>query len=339
MKILVYVEHNNAVAYHRLIFPFMTLADADCYVTNDIIDPKTHEPKEERFKGLDLFVYNRILPEKILDIVYKQQLKYDFKIMVDIDDHWLLDEHHSLYKHYQEINYVDKQIHQLRNANFTSVTHERLQAEVLKINSACYILENTIAKQGQFEETKTLKSKEIRLFYQGSVTHEKDIALLVPVMSKLSVSKLNIRSVIAGYVDEPVWNKIVFMYTAFGKLPYSVLHNMSMNAYYKVYGHADICLVPLLDTWFNGMKSNLKVLEAANMGLPVIASNVDPYKDLPILYANSKEEWFYHIKELVKHKKQRQKQGSILKEFCDFKYDFKTINYKRRKAIEYETGK
>lgn len=49
--------------------------------------------------------------------------------------------------------------------------------------------------------------------------------------------------------------------------------------YGKIYEDIDILLVPLTDTKFNSMKSNLKFVEAGFTNTAVIASNVAPYSD------------------------------------------------------------
>lgn len=331
MKILVFVNKDSGPSYHRLIVPFMLLPEAQVYITNNIV--------EKQFEGIDLFIYNRILPDAASEKVYSLREHLGFKICVDIDDHWELDKDHILYHEYLAYNFIEKQISHLKKANFVITTHERLLAEILPINAACYIAENAIPHQGQFAEVVRTKSKLIRLFWQGSETHEHDIGLLSQCMHKLSDTTLPVRSVIAGYNDTPTWNRMAVMYNAFGKLKYSLIASLHISAYYKAYSEADICLVPLRDTFFNGMKSNLKILEAANLGLPAIVSNVHPYKDIPVVYADGTHEWYEQIRRLVKNKKDRLSASKKLSDYCKQHYDFTKINLKRRKLIAHETGK
>src|SRR5688572_11367023 len=110
MRIIAYVNANNGPAYHRIIMPLLLMQDVDVYITNNL--------KVEDFeKGCDLFMYNRILPDHALPIIKELQHRYEFKICVDIDDHWDLDEHHILYKHYQETNFAVNQTQQLKDAD------------------------------------------------------------------------------------------------------------------------------------------------------------------------------------------------------------------------------
>ena len=309
----------------------MLLPEAKVYITNSIT--------ESQFEGIDLFIYNRILPDAGTQKVYELREQLGFKICVDIDDHWLLDKDHILYDEYVAYDYTEKQISHLQKADFVFTTHDRLMAEILHLNNNVYVVENAISHKGQFAEVVRTKSKEVRLFWQGSETHEKDINLLAMCMHRISTTQLNVRAVMAGYHDTPTWNRMAVLYSAIGKLKYSLIEGLHITAYYKSYAEADICLVPLRDTFFNSMKSNLKVLEAANLGLPAIVSNVHPYKDMPVVYANDVFDWYDKIRLLVKDKSARVKAAKRLSDYCKEHYDFTTINKKRRKIISDEVGK
>jgi glycosyltransferase involved in cell wall biosynthesis len=52
----------------------------------------------------------------------------------------------------------------------------------------------------------------------------------------------------------------------------------------------DIFLAPLEDNKFNASKSNIKALEAAALGIPLVASNREPYKDM--IYTASTDPYF-----------------------------------------------
>ncbi|OHB81170.1 MAG: hypothetical protein A2W31_04995 [Planctomycetes bacterium RBG_16_64_10] len=74
----------------------------------------------------------------------------------------------------------------------------------------------------------------------------------------------------------------------------------------------DIAIAPLVDCEFNKSKSALKVLEAWAMGIPIIASPVQPYADTVThkvngILANSTGEWFDAIRHLVRDAEERQR--------------------------------
>lgn len=332
MRIISFVNKDSGPCYHRLIMPLLKMNGVDVFVTNNLL--------EEHFdKGCDLFIYNRILPDHAIAGIKELQNKYGFKICVDIDDYWELDEHHILYQAYQEEEYAKKQIQQLRDADFVTVTHERLRDVTLDLNPNVHIVPNAIPHDGQFDIVRE-PYYLTRLFWQGSITHRYDLDIISHVVHQLAPMSGKIKMVMGGYMqNEEEWYHMAMSYTAGCKHQYRLIPGAPVTEYYDMYKHADICLVPLIKSRFNGFKSNLKILEAANLGLPVIASNVDPYLDMPLLYCKSGSDWLKHIKYLLKSRKRQRDAGLELKFFCEEHYNFNKINIQRKQIFEYETGK
>ncbi len=328
MRIIAYVNGNSGPSFHRCIMPLLLMEGVDVFVTNNLLD-------EHFEKGCDLFMYNRILPDFAVPMIAEKQKQYGFKVCVDIDDYWELDPHHVLYHQYIGEDFAGKQIDHLKRADVVTTTNERLAELIRPINTNVHILPNAIPKQGQFD----LERKPhhlTRLFWQGSITHKEDIALIKRPIEMLAPICKKIKMVIAGFHDgEPEWDVMVRDYTGGLKHQYSILPGVHVNEYYKHYEHADICLIPLLNSQFNRCKSNLKVLEAANLGLPCIVSNVHPYKDLPVIYCNNSGDWVRNINRLVSSKKRQKEAGAELKEYCDKHFNFNKINRERKEILEY----
>ena len=145
--------------------------------------------------------------------------------------------------------------------------------------------------------------------------------------------------VMGGYhTDCQTWHQMAISYTANLKLQYKLIPAKPITNYYSMYAHADISLVPLVNNHFNRMKSNLKVMEAANVGIPVIASGVNPYLELPINYCIRATDWTNHIKRLVRFPRRREDEGETLREFCDVHFNFEKINLERKQILEYENS-
>lgn len=334
MRIIGFVHKDSGVSWHRVMTPLMIMAntnpDIDVFLTNN--------PLEEHFeKGCDLVVYNRTLPDSYMTEFRELKRKYGFKVCVDVDDYWELDEHHVLYKRYEEVGYAVKQIEHLREADVVICTHERLAIEVRPYNQNVHVCPNAIPRQGQFDIETTRDPKGlIRLFWQGSDTHKQDVAILTAPVNALAQIAPKIKMVMAGYLpDHEEWHRMVHNYTAGLKHQYKLIPFAPVTSYYKAYSEADICLVPLVNSKFNRHKSPLKVLESANMGLPVIASNVHPYLDFPIHYCNSSSDWIKHVKTLIRSRGNRNEAGERLKEYCDINYNFSKINRERKQIFEY----
>jgi len=77
-------------------------------------------------------------------------------------------------------------------------------------------------------------------------------------------------------------------------------------------------LIPLKDTEFNRAKSNLKMLEMGAFGLPVIVSDVEPYRDFSKHGKNclvvGKREWYKAIRKLIENPELRKDLGNQLKQ-------------------------
>lgn len=332
MRIIAFANANSGPSYHRVIAPLMLMKDVDVYITNDL--------KVEDFeKGCALFIYNRILPDHALPIVNELKHRYGFKVCVDLDDYWELDEHHVLYQHYQDIEFAKKQIQQIKDADVVLVTHERLAEEVAVYNKNVHVCPNAIPKQGQFDIERE-PHYLTRLFWQGSDTHREDIALLRTPIDKLAPIAGKIKMIMAGYAeDNAEWHQMVHHYTADLKHQYKLIPAEKVTNYYSAYAQADICLVPLRNSQFNRHKSNLKILEAANLGLPVIVSEVHPYLDMPVLYCRHSGDWIKHITRLVGSRKRQKEAGQQLAEYVAEHYNFDKINNMRKQIFEYGNRK
>jgi hypothetical protein len=308
------------------------MRDVDVYVTNNL-------QVEDFEKGCDLFMYNRILPDHALPQIKELQRKYGFKVCVDIDDYWELDEHHVLYKHYQDTGFAAKQIQQLKEADVVTCTHSRLADEIVPINTNVHACPNAIPRAGQFDIEREPHFLT-RLFWQGSDTHKADINLLRTPIDKLAPLANKIKMVMAGYAEgHEEWHKMVHDYTADLKHQYKLIPYAKITEYYAAYAYADICLIPLVNSKFNRHKSNLKILEAANLGLPVIVSEVHPYLDMPVLYCRGNTDWVKHITRVVSSRKRQKEAGQQLAEYCAEHYNFNKINNMRKEIFEYETKK
>lgn len=332
MRIIAYAIPNSGPHYHRLIAPLMLMKDVDMLVTN--------EPTNAQFEhGCDIFMFNRVLPDGGLAKIKELQAKYDFKICIDLDDYWILDEHHILYEEYKAWNFAKTQVEHIQAADVVIVTNDRLAVAVAEYNKNVHICPNAIPKQGQFDIERE-PYYLTRLFWQGSDTHRADVNLLRAPLNVLGPLSPKMKMIMAGYAeDHEDWYHMVQDYTAQLKHQYKLIPYAPITDYYKAYAQADICLIPLINSRFNRHKSNLKILEAANLGLPCIVSEVHPYLDLPVLYCRSSSDWIKHIKRLVGSRKRQKEAGQELAEFVQQHYNFNRINNMRKQVLEYEGKK
>ncbi len=72
----------------------------------------------------------------------------------------------------------------------------------------------------------------------------------------------------------------------------------------------DIGIIPLVNTEFNKCKSELKYIEFTALGVPIVASDVDAYKDtieegVTGFLANNEDEWVNKLSMLIEDPKLR----------------------------------
>ena len=331
MKVLTLFDRSGP-KFHRCWLPLYLMPGVEMVVA--------HRLDEAQLEGVDILFINRIISDKTLNDVCQLRQRYGFKLVVDFDDHWRLDPDHYLAKMYEHFRASDLMGAYIQEADGVTVTHDRLAAEVRPLNANVEVLPNAIPRWGQFT-VKRQDSPFTRLFWAGGVTHRKDLELLRGPLKRLSDPSAQM--VLGGYhAGNPEYAAMRSAFTNGGRIRSTIVESLPVDKYYHAYAMCDIALVPLRDTQFNAMKSNLKILEAANMGAPVIVSKVHPYLGLPdhlVNYVERQGDWIDHINLLLRNPEQARLQGEALRDYCDQHFNFDTINLKRKAFFEYVTRK
>jgi hypothetical protein len=330
MKILGISHPHSGCGFHRVVLPLGFMNDVSGYVTNI----PTDEVLEQHW---DILLFNRISQyDGNFDAVRKQ---IGCKIVIDMDDDWLLPSNHINYYDYQELN--PRIERNLREADMITCTHERLAEKIRPFNSNVHIFPNAIPfGEHQFTEDKNQDDK-LRIFWCGGITHEGDLEILKNPIRRLSLHKEKIKMVIGGYdnsneLSQFIWDKMVGYFTSSRQLPYEILKGTSPDKYMHMYSNADIMLVPLIASEWSAGKSNLKLLEASVKKIPVICSAVEPYIndfDAPVLWAYNQKDWNKHLNLLINNPEIRKEYGEKINEWAKRKYNIFDVNVTRRKAF------
>ena len=329
MNIIGLSQANSGCGYHRVLLPLGFMKDVKAHVTNFIT--------EDKIEGIDIMLYNR---RCIYDANFDEFRRITgSKVVMDIDDYWLLPPNHLLYGEYNKSRYQIE--NNIRNADMVTVTNEELRKRVYPLNNNVHVFENAIPfGHNQFTDERR-EDDRIRIFWSGSITHEHDVKMLRGPVQRLLPYADKIKMVIGGYTDESplareIWGRIFSAFTAGGKLPYAKIHGTSPVQYMQLYENADIMVIPLEDSDWHACKSNLKILEAASKRIPVIVSNVRPYnvdKDAPVFWVNSQKDWFFHLKYLILNPEARIEYGNKLYDWAKRHYNLEDINTRRREAF------
>ena len=331
LRILGLGHHQSGCSFHRVVLPLAFMNDVKGFVTNI----PTYEKLEE---GWDLILYNR---KSVLDKDWEEVKKQmGSKIVMDIDDDWILPVNHINYHTYQEFKPVIE--NNLRMADLVTCTNEVLAERIYPFNSNVQIFPNALPYgEHQFTLDK-VEDERIRIFWCGGASHQHDMAILKYPVRRLKDFEKKIKMVIGGYTDSDpaskyVWDSMFNSFTSNGQLPYMKLGPLAPTEYMNLYSYADIVLVPLEDSPWHSCKSNLKILEAACKKAPVIVSKVNPYaldKDAPVFWVEKQSDWYKHLKDLINNPNKIKDYGEKTYEWAVKKYNLKDINITRRDTFK-----
>lgn len=331
MRIITVGQRNSGVSFHRLFNPLIYLPK-DYAMMTDVLT------EEELEKGYDILFINRYIAGMEVDEVVRLRDKYGFKLVVDVDDYWNLDAWHILYGKYP----TQKVIDHIKVADIVTCSNNDLAVQIDELNPNWIVIPNALPYgEDQFTDVKT-ESEKVRFVYAGSITHEKDIAILKNPMKRVAgdaMVKSKSSFILCGYSEDKnvanVWGRMINDYLCGFNVDGYIRAALPVDQYMNFYNEADACLVPLVDSKFNSMKSNLKVLEAATKNAPVICSNVKPYaycKD--IIRVNNQSDWFTNIKKVVKDAIYRQEMGIANGEWCRENFNLIKVNKIRSQIFE-----
>jgi glycosyltransferase involved in cell wall biosynthesis len=143
------------------------------------------------------------------------------------------------------------------------------------------------------------RARDLRIGWVGTASHSRDLECIGPAVLELLARWPAVTFVLGGQCV-PSWAKDhprVEIHVGWWPLP----------AYYRFVASLDLdgFVCPLLETSFNLAKPCLKPLEAAMLGLPVIASRVGAYaedlvhEETALLVENTPEAWLAALTRLV----------------------------------------
>lgn len=326
MKILGISNPNSGCGYHRVMNP-LAYMDGERYITN-------YPNNEKLSEGWDIVLFNRVCGidkywEKVRELT-------GAKIVMDMDDDWVLPPGHVNYAEYLE--FKPRIEANLKEADLVTVTHERLAEKCRQFNSNVVVIPNALPfGEDQFTDER-IPSDKLRLFWAGGISHVNDIEILRNPMKRISQLP-GISTVIGGYSvanknSKDIWDRMVSAFTCGLKIEGAVLPALPVSEYMNHFNHADVLLLPLEDSIWHSNKSNLKLLEAGAKRIPVICSKVHPYIDgnPPVFHVERQSDWFDYVNDLNKNRGMAKVWGDWLHDWAKTNFDLRTWNKKREEC-------
>lgn len=155
---------------------------------------------------------------------------------------------------------------------------------------------------------KRIESGEVTIgYFSGSITHNDDIKMVLPVLVRLMSKYDLLRLCFVGELDLPA--ELEPFRARISALPF--VHWTKLPG---LVAGVDINIAPIEDTIFNEAKSENKWTEAALVKVPTVASRVGAFKDViedgkTGLLCGTEDEWFDAISRLIEQPELRRQIG------------------------------
>lgn len=332
----------GAIGYYRIVMPAKQIKDHEVTIMGLELKIKFGNTLEEQwdniFKEYDIFWTNYFSDEKIFTVMYYYAEKHGKKIVLDIDDNYLdvppSNKEYEKFKPQKRERAMLSTILSFAHA-ITCSTYplkEKIWEHINfmhKIDKPIYVIPNM--NDVNFWKIKTKAKKErnkITIGYSGSNSHQDDLMMIMPTISRLMTKYDNLHFQLLGSIEKSL---ITTYFKGFSKDALDRIWvgpaESIFNEYPKWLGQQswDIGLAPLVDTPFTRCKSHIKIMEYAMFKIPCVASRVYPYfmpirnkpvsKDGETILIARPQEWEAKLTQLIESEELRKKLGENSHEF------------------------
>lgn len=239
----------GGVFYHRLQIPYEDLLMRGFLVKFGQLD------EIDKYKDvMTHLVVNRGVSSKNHRAFKAMLLKNNIKLILDIDDWWVLPRSHAN-RNNQKTQDI---IWTLKIADEIHTTNAYLAEKIQKENPyvPIWVLPNAIdTRRGQWEDIE--KEEGFNVGYMGALHHDEDLTY-----NRINLAGLNSYSI-------PYYKERLNASNEFERADWS--------DYGKLYKKIHVSIAPLAPSTFNKCKSNLKALEAGFTKTCIIAQDMHPY--------------------------------------------------------------
>lgn len=216
--------------------------------------------------------------------------------------------------------FLHRSMESTKKAVAMTVSTNQLAREYFPYNPNIYIVPNYLDKEKWDNPIIKRNDGKIRIGWAGGNAHADDLRMISKVLDKIIKEYKGkvifetmgmTRQELAGVFPMEAHNDICPSCGFEGELHH--YPGESLQDYPLVLASKgwDIAVAPVINNSFGNCKSDLKVKEYAALGIPIVASPVIPYKEAAqsnaqILFAESFEEWYNSIKDLIENQIKRE---------------------------------
>jgi len=284
------------------------------------------------FKFFDVIIFQRIQNMPALALIQELRKEYpETKIIAELDDSVGEVPPSSPHKWKEHHRWSAEHLHR-SDAVICSTKYLAESIREIVKDKPVHVAPNCI--NGRLWRLKRSKKSHegIRIGYVGGGAHDEDLRVIYKDMLNVLKKHKEVTLVIRYGGWKPKWFKdhpqIDFKCVGWCMDEYpQELHNMDL----------DLALAPLRDSEFNRCKSNLKWIEWSNLGIPLYASNVEPYRHTKgeiTLIDNDGKNWERELNDFIELEKYLSVNKKSLKKECTANYNIYRESKKVLKFIE-----
>ena len=217
--------------------------------------------------------------------------------------------------------YTYRAMEMAKTAFGLTVSTPQLAREYFPYNPTVYVIPNYLNKERWQQPIGKKVDGKIRIGWCGGNAHADDLKMIAPVIDQIvKEHKGKVVFETMGMTAQELHGVFPMENSPVEKVCPSCGYEGSLHHYpgealenYPMMLAArgwDIAVAPVINNAFGNCKSDLKIKEYAAVRVPVVASNVVPYKEAVddgagILLAETHKEWYNNIKRLINNQKER----------------------------------
>ena len=284
--------------------------------------------KIEQLNYYRAFVFFRCPCTDVINRFVDEAKRLNKKIVYDVDDLVIDTFYTDQIKFVQKMSSDDKAAYDnnvfnmqklLKKCDFAITSTNCLAEELKKYVPLVYINRNTASEEMVKLSKEAIKRKEesqiVKLgYFSGSITHNADFQMILPVIVRLMEKYKNIELYLVGELDLP--DGLQRYSERIKKLPFGDWRRLP-----QIISSVDINLAPLEDTIFNRAKSENKWVEAALVKTVTVASDIGAFHDCiqnekTGYLCSTEDSWKNTLEYLIEHKEERKSVGQFAQKYC-----------------------
>ena len=285
--------NDSGSRYWRLVDPLKYVAKKG----HDVII-STHAINDLEVDWADICIVQSCTDKDGIALLRRYQVERGKKIIVECDDGLELNEDSPFKEDHERLNAKFVITRTMEIANMITTTTHYLADQLRVYNDKVAVLPNSIDEERWVYPIQKNDTDSIRIGWTGSITHLEDVKSIVPAVKRICKEFPQVQLIIVG--DPRVG-------ALFKGCRVETMNGVPFEAWpAKLYSlRLDIGLAPLLNTYFNKCKSNIKWIEYSIAGIPGIFSPVvyklpnDHFDGVYGQIAENEEQWYLCMRNYI----------------------------------------